>query len=31
MKRLQPHPLDEMTPLERAQAIAEGRPYDRLP
>ncbi|QUO32296.1 uroporphyrinogen decarboxylase family protein [Faecalicatena sp. Marseille-Q4148] len=31
MKRLQPHPLDEMTPLERAQAIAEGCPYDRLP
>lgn len=28
---LQPHPLDEMTPLERAQAIAEGRPFDRLP
>lgn len=31
MKRLQPHPLDQMTPLERAKAIEEGRPYDRLP
>lgn len=31
MIRLQPHPQDSMTPLERAQAIAEGRPYDRFP
>ena len=30
MLTLQPNTQDKMTPLERAQAIAGGRPYDRI-
>lgn len=31
MIHLKAHPLDAMTPIERARAIREGRPYDRIP
>lgn len=31
MKRLTKHPLDEMTPIERAQAIQKNLPFDRMP
>ena len=30
-KKLQKHKADQMTPLERRQAVREGRDYDRIP
>lgn len=31
MLKLIPHPMDEMTPLERSRAIRERKPFDRFP